>query len=93
MKKVKNSVPTAKAKAKRTNRKEAEKQIKEDSSNNYVDIYDEIVLKQESFNKIRKQADWGLGNKMLDEDEMKAKHRKLAAMKRLDNVEKGKSKW
>ena len=91
-KKEKVSKPTPVSKAKKSHRKDVEKQIKEaDSSKKYADIYDEIILKRGSFNKIRKQADWGLAKKMLDEEQKKAKQRRLAAVKLMDNVDKGKS--
>ena len=92
-KKEKSSKATPTAKPKKSQRREIEKQIREaDSSKKYADMYDEIVLKRGSYNKIRKQADWGLAKKMLDEEQKKAKQRKLAAMKLMDSVDKGKSK-
>ena len=91
-KKEKSSKAASTAKPKKSQRK-VEKQIKEaDSSKKYADMYDEIILKRGSFNKIRKQADWGLAKKMLDEEQKKAKQRRLAAMKLMDSVDKGRSR-
>ena len=85
--KEKSLKATPTAKPKKSQRGEVEKQIREaDSSKKYADMYDEIVLKRGSYNKIRKQADWGLAKKMLDEEQKKAKQRKM------DSVDKGKSK-